>query len=110
MLQQVLSDVPEYIPPSVWCVICFLSPTESPENSVDFAILRAGYGKFATQKEQFEANYKNAKAVGMPVGAYWYSYATSVDEAKQEAQFCRSRCRIELFYTKISRLSIKKTA
>ena len=56
---------------------------------VDFAILRAGYGKFATQKDkQFEINYTNAKSVGMPVGAYWYSYATTVEEAKQEAQVC----------------------
>lgn len=54
---------------------------------VHFAILRAGYGKLASQKDtQFEANYKGAKAQGIPVGAYWYSYATTVAEAKQEAQ------------------------
>lgn len=52
----------------------------------DFAILRAGYGKIASQMDvKFERNYKGAKAAGIPVGAYWYSYAKSVDEARQEA-------------------------
>ena len=53
----------------------------------DFAILRAGYGKVITQKDkQFEANYAGAKAAGIPVGAYWYSYAMTADEAKLEAE------------------------
>lgn len=53
---------------------------------VDFAILRAGYGKSISQKDvQFEANYKGAKAVGIPVGAYWYSYAITPAEAEAEA-------------------------
>ena len=56
---------------------------------IQFAILRAGYGKVASQKDgKFEENYKNAKTAGIPVGAYWYSYATTVEEAKQEAQVC----------------------
>ena len=43
----------------------------------DFVILRAGYGREITQKDStFEKNYKNAKAAGLQVGAYWYSYAT----------------------------------
>lgn len=51
-----------------------------------FVILNAGYGRYASQKDPcFETNYKNAKAAGLDVGAYWYSYATNVDEAKQEA-------------------------
>ena len=53
----------------------------------DFAILRAGFGKELSQKdEQFEANYSGAKAAGIPVGAYWYSYAVSTDEAAKEAE------------------------
>lgn len=56
---------------------------------VDFAIIRAGYGKLTSQKDPtFDTNYDNAKSVEIPVGAYWYSYATSVDEAKEEAQAC----------------------
>lgn len=57
--------------------------------NVDFAILRAGLGKFASQKDvNFEANYSGAKSAGIPVGAYWYCYAKTVDEARQEAKAC----------------------
>ncbi len=53
---------------------------------IDFAILRAGYGRLASQKDdRFEENYAGAKAAGIPVGAYWYSYAMSEDEARLEA-------------------------
>lgn len=52
-----------------------------------FVILNAGYGKFDNQKdERFEENYKKAKAAGLGVGAYWYSYALSSDDAKKEAE------------------------
>lgn len=55
-------------------------------SGVQFAILRAGYGKISTQKDScFEANYAGSKAAGIPVGAYWYSYAKTVDEAQKEA-------------------------
>jgi GH25 family lysozyme M1 (1,4-beta-N-acetylmuramidase) len=54
---------------------------------VNFCIIRAGYGKSISQKDaQFEANYKGAKAVGIPVGAYWYSYAITPAEAEAEAR------------------------
>ncbi|HRV00009.1 MAG TPA: GH25 family lysozyme, partial [Ruminococcus sp.] len=53
---------------------------------IQFAILRAGYGRLASQKdERFEQNYSAAKAAGVPIGAYWYSYAMSEDEARLEA-------------------------
>ncbi|MCM1270632.1 MAG: D-Ala-D-Ala carboxypeptidase family metallohydrolase [Ruminococcus flavefaciens] len=53
---------------------------------IQFAILRAGYGREMSQKDaRFEENYRNAKAAGIPVGAYWYSYAMSEDEARLEA-------------------------
>lgn len=56
---------------------------------VDFAIIRAGYGKVASQKDpKFEYNYKFAKDAGLKVGLYWYSYATSVSDAKAEAKVC----------------------
>lgn len=54
---------------------------------VQFAMLRAGYGRYDNQKdEQFEANYAGATAAGIPVGAYHYSYATNAEQAKQEAE------------------------
>ena len=53
---------------------------------VDFAILRAGYGRVASQKDvKFEYNYEQAKKYGVPIGAYHYSYATSVAEVQLEA-------------------------
>ncbi len=58
---------------------------------IHFALLRAGFGNLASQKDTtFEENYAEAKAVGIPVGAYWYSYATTVEEARQEAEICVS--------------------
>ena len=60
---------------------------------VDFAIIRCGYGKINCAKQtdtQFGANYAGAKAVGIPVGAYHYSYALTVADALQEADFCLS--------------------
>jgi hypothetical protein len=48
-------------------------------------VIRAGYGKYISQKDaRFEENYKNAKANGLKVGAYWYSYAHTAEEAIQE--------------------------
>lgn len=58
---------------------------------VSFVILRAGYGKSASQKDsKFEVNYKKAKEAGLDVGAYWYSYAESTAEVEQEAEACLS--------------------
>jgi GH25 family lysozyme M1 (1,4-beta-N-acetylmuramidase) len=55
----------------------------------DFVIARAGYGKVASQKDNmFESHYAGAKSRGIPIGAYWYSYATSEAEAEQEADVC----------------------
>ena len=67
-----------------------------PDGSVDFkklkaegyefVILRAGYGKVLSQKDgMFDKHYKEATAAGLKVGAYHYTYAKTVDEAKQEA-------------------------
>lgn len=58
-------------------------------DGVKFAIIRAGYGKELSQKDaQFENNYAGCKSNGVPCGVYWYSYATTVAEAKQEAHVC----------------------
>lgn len=58
-------------------------------SGIDFAILRAGFGRLATQLDKkWLQNYRNAKAAGVPVGAYWYSYAKTVEEAKLEAAAC----------------------
>ena len=59
------------------------------KNEVDFVILQAGFGRYATQKDsQFERGYAECKKHGIPCGAYWFSYASSTDEARQEAKAC----------------------
>ena len=61
------------------------------DSGIEFVIIRAGYGKEAWQKDAyFERNYKNAKAAGLKVGAYWYSYAETIEEGKKEAATCLS--------------------
>lgn len=58
---------------------------------VNFAILRAGFGKESSQIDvQFERNYSECKRLGIPCGAYWYSYAKTAAEAGQEAAVCHS--------------------
>lgn len=56
----------------------------------DFVILRAGYGsalKFPKQfDDTFEENYKKAKAAGLKVGAYWFTYCTTTAGAQEEAK------------------------
>ena len=53
---------------------------------IEFAIIRIGYGMYDYQKDkQFENNYSKAKANGIPVGVYHYSYAKTVEEAEKEA-------------------------
>lgn len=52
-------------------------------------VLRAGYGsalRYPTQYDPtFENNYKKAKAAGLYVGAYWYTYCTTTKGASEEA-------------------------
>ena len=61
--------------------------------NVDFAIIRTGYGgeNWAEQVDTcFEQNYAGATGNNIPVGVYHFSYATDVEMAKREAQFCLS--------------------
>ncbi len=68
---------------------------------VQFALLRAGYGDSLSYPyqidETFEYNYAECKRVGMPVGAYWYSYATTEEMARQEARSCIAALKGKLF-------------
>ncbi len=57
------------------------------KNNIEGVIIRAGFGKSTNQKDiKFEENYKGAVDAGLHVGAYWYSYALSAEEAKLEAK------------------------
>jgi GH25 family lysozyme M1 (1,4-beta-N-acetylmuramidase) len=59
------------------------------KESVDFAILRAGYGRYSSQKDpRFEEYYAGCKKNGIPVGVYWASYAITAEDAVLEAKAC----------------------
>ena len=53
----------------------------------DYVIIRAGYGR-NTVDEKFYQNIEGARDAGLKIGIYWFSYATSVENAKIEAQKC----------------------
>lgn len=57
-------------------------------SNIHFAIIRAGYGSNIDHVDtMFHTNIKNAKANGIPVGAYWYSYASTTAQAQAEARY-----------------------
>ena len=64
-----------------------------------FAILRAGTGHNGENNKdsKFEENYKNARAAGMKLGAYFYSYAKSVEGAQKEARYFLSNIKGKKF-------------
>lgn len=62
------------------------------EDGVEFAILRIGYRGYGEEgkirlDETFIKNYEGAHEAGINVGVYFFSQATSVDEAIEEAHF-----------------------
>lgn len=58
------------------------------------ALVRIGYRGYGSEKlmkdEQYEANLAGAKASGKLFGFYFFSQAITVDEAREEADFCAS--------------------
>lgn len=67
------------------------------KTSVDFAIIRASYAwndeGDQHQDKTFLENVAEAKKYNIPIGAYHYSYATTVEEAKKEAELFLSQVR-----------------
>ena len=58
-------------------------------SGVEFVIIKCGGSDKGVYKDpRFEENYKKAKETGVPVGAYWFSKAMTVDEAKRDALYC----------------------
>lgn len=56
---------------------------------ISHAMIRAGYGRFVSQTDpQFKRNVAQCTALGIDYGVYWYSYAISPDQARQEARCC----------------------
>lgn len=56
----------------------------------NFAILRTGYmgsGNVGVVDPVYEMNYADARAAGLELGAYFFSYAYSIEDARAEAEF-----------------------
>ena len=60
---------------------------EVKASGIDYAIIRAGYGT-STVDTMFHTNIKGAIEAGLKIGVYWFSYATSPEKAKIEAEKC----------------------
>lgn len=59
------------------------------KSEVEFAVIRSSFGWEANQKDScFERNYEGFRRLGIPVGAYHYSYAKTVEQAVREAKYC----------------------
>ena len=61
-------------------------------DGVEFAIIRLGFRGMGTQgtcelDPYFKQNVEGAKAAGIEVGVYFFTQATTVEEAKEEAKF-----------------------
>lgn len=62
-------------------------------SGVDFVMLRLGYGKgrygssSCTMDTKFKSYVEGAAKVGIPIGVYFYSYATTPEEAQMEAEY-----------------------
>lgn len=56
------------------------------EDGVEGVIIRAGYG-FKTIDKCFYNNINNAIANGLHIGIYWFGYASTVQQAQQEAKY-----------------------
>ena len=58
-------------------------------SDVDYAIIRAGYGKELYQRDKrFDENMKAIMETDLDYGIYWFSYAQSVEDAILEAETC----------------------
>ena len=57
-------------------------------DGIDFAIIRCGFGQDQTNQDdkKWEYNVSECERLGIPYGVYLYSYATSPDRAKGEAE------------------------
>ena len=82
-----MSNYKKGIDVSHWNGIIYWEKVKS--SGIDFAIIRAGYGRKSCQKDtRFYCNINGALDAGLNVGIYWFSYAGSIEEAIKEARAC----------------------
>ncbi len=80
----------------------------------DFALIQIGGGEIARKKDKmFESHYAGAKSRGIPVGAYWFIDAKTVEQALEEADIALSIIAGKKFeypiYLDLEKQSIYKT-
>ncbi len=64
--------------------------SKAVKEGVKFVILKGGGGDDGLYIDsRFVENYNKAKALGLPVGVYWFSRALSPDDAVREAEYFR---------------------
>lgn len=57
------------------------------KDGYDFVIIRAGYGSDMSQKDKrFDEYVRGALDAGLHVGAYWFIYARTFDEARKNGE------------------------
>ena len=60
-------------------------------SGIDFAVIRLGYRGYGSGKlvedEYAKKNLKGASEAGLPIGAYFFSQALTMDEAEEEIRF-----------------------
>lgn len=54
---------------------------------VDFVMIRAGYGRSAIDRK-FHINASMCNSLDIPIGIYWFSYASRPGDAEKEAELC----------------------
>ncbi len=72
------------------------------DSGIEGVIIRIGYTGYGIAKNMnvdplFEQHYQGFRAVGMPVGGYYYSCATTPEEAVREAEFTLTLIRDKVF-------------
>lgn len=70
---------------------------KAKNDGYNYVIIRAGYtgygdGVSKAKDKQFENNYAKAKAIGMPVGAYYFTIATDYQKGVDEANWLYENC------------------
>ena len=56
-------------------------------DGIDYVIIRGGFGNSSVDPK-FKSHIEEASKAGLKIGIYWFSYATSVAKAKEEAAKC----------------------
>ena len=64
---------------------------EVAQSGIDFSVIRCGYRSYGIGElridPRFEENYAGAGAAGLRRGVYFFSQATTVEEAREEAAY-----------------------